>query len=86
MPEGVEGGMRMSAAIYCRVGRSENLEKNMIDQKIKERILAIRETGLTIMFDIHTVQRIASEMEFWELVIFLEEHKEEYVQFILTGE
>lgn len=85
MPEGV-GGQSMSAAIYCRVGRSENLEKNMMDQKIKEQILAIRETGLTNMFDIHTVQRIAGEMEFWELVIFLEEHKEEYVQFILTGE
>lgn len=57
-----------------------------MDTRIKEQILAIRETGLTNMFDIHTVQRIASEMEFWELVIFLEEGKEDYIHFVLTGE
>lgn len=57
-----------------------------MDARIKEQILAIRETGLTNMFDIHRVQRIASEMEFWELVIFLEECKEDYIHFILTGE
>lgn len=57
-----------------------------MDAKVKEQILAIRETGLTNMFDIHTVQRIASEMEFWELIIFLEENKADYVQFILTGD
>lgn len=56
-----------------------------MDTKVKEQILVIRETGLTNMFDIHTVQRLAYEMEFWELVIFLEECKEDYVQFILTG-
>lgn len=57
-----------------------------MDQKIKEQILAIRETGLTNMFDIYTVQRIADEMLFFELVIFLEENKTDYIQFILTGE
>lgn len=57
-----------------------------MDARVKEQILAIRETGLTNMFDIHTVQRIASEMEFWELVIFLEESKEDYIHFVLTGE
>ena len=53
--------------------------------KIKEQIIAIRETGLTNMFDVNTVQRIAHEMEFYELVIFLEEEKIKYVNFILTG-
>ena len=38
------------------------------------------------MFDINMVQRIANEMDFFELVIFLEENREEYVHFILTGE
>lgn len=38
------------------------------------------------MFDIHVVLRIAHEMQFYELVIFLEEHRSEYVRFILTGE
>ena len=57
-----------------------------MDTRVKEQILVIRETGLTNMFDIYTVQRLAFEMEFWELVIFLEENKDAYVQFILTGE
>ena len=54
--------------------------------KIKEQILAIRDTGLTNMFDVNAVQRIAYEMEFYELVIFLEEEKAKYVKFILNGD
>ena len=54
--------------------------------KIKEQILAIRDTGLTNMFDVNTVQRIAHEMEFYELVIFLDEEKAKYVKFILNGD
>ncbi|EKD8202286.1 DUF5049 domain-containing protein [Listeria innocua] len=54
--------------------------------KIKEQIIAIRDTGLTNMFDVTAVQRIADEMEFYELVIFLEEEKAKYVKFILNGD
>ncbi len=54
--------------------------------KIKEQILAIRATGRTNMFDVPMVQYIANEMHFYELVVYLEEHRKEYVQFILTGE
>ena len=54
--------------------------------KIKEQILSIRDTGLTNMFDVNAVQRIADEMEFYELVIFLEEEKTKYVKFILNGD
>ena len=54
--------------------------------KIREQILAVRKTGRTNMFDVHVVLRIANEMRFYELVIFLEEHRSEYVRFILTGE
>jgi hypothetical protein len=57
-----------------------------MDSKVKEQILAIRKTGLTNMFDTLAVQRIAHEMNFFELVVFLEEHKDEYARFILTGE
>ncbi|MDD4688522.1 MAG: DUF5049 domain-containing protein [Eubacteriales bacterium] len=53
---------------------------------IKEQILAVRATGLTNMFDTLAVQRIANDMNFYELVIFIEEHRKEYVHFILTGE
>ena len=55
-------------------------------QKIKEQILAIRDTGLTNMFDIGMVQRLAYERDFYELVLYLEDHRSEYVHFILTGE
>ena len=53
---------------------------------MKEQILIIRETGITNMFDLPVVQRLAYERDFFELVIFLEEHPKEYVHFILTGE
>ena len=55
-------------------------------EKIKEQILAVRDTGLTNMFDVNTVQRIAYDMGFYELVVYLEEHRREYTHFILTGE
>lgn len=55
-------------------------------EKIQEHILTIRATGRTNMFDIYAVQSIAHEMQFYELVIFIEEHRSEYVRFILTGE
>ena len=55
-------------------------------QKIKEQILATRETGLTNMFDVNMVQRLAYERDFYELVNDLEEHRKEYVRFIMTGE
>ena len=54
--------------------------------KIREQILAVRNTGYTNMLDVPRVQNIANEMRFYELVIFLEEHRSEYVHFILTGE
>ena len=55
-------------------------------EKIREQILAVRKTSRTNMFDIPMVQYIANEMRFYKLVIFLEEHRNEYVHFILTGE
>ena len=54
--------------------------------KIREQILAVRNTGLTNMFDLNAVQRIAYDMDFYELVNFIEEEKTAYVHFILTGE
>lgn len=55
-------------------------------EAIKEQILAIRDTGLTNMLDVNTVQRLAYERDFYELVVYLEENRKEYVHFILTGE
>ena len=53
---------------------------------IREQILAIRDTGLTNMFDVPMVQRLANDRGYYELVCYLEEHRREYVHFIMTGE
>lgn len=66
-------------------GEDECRKITEIDDTIIEQILDIRDAGLTNMFDINTVQRIAFENNYYELVTFIEEHKKEYVQFIMTG-
>ena len=55
-------------------------------EKVRDQILAIRDTGLTNLFDLPMVQRLAYERGFYELVLWLEEHRKEYVHFIMTGE
>jgi len=57
-----------------------------MDDKVREQILAVRDTGRTNMFDVCMVQVIANEMNFYELVCYLEDHQKEYIHFILTGE
>ena len=58
----------------------------MMGPKVKEQILLIRDTGLTNMFDLPMVQRLAYERGCYELVLYLEDHREEYVHYILYGE
>ena len=53
--------------------------------KIREQILAIRDGGLTNMFEVTTVQHLAYENGYYKLVCYLEEHRQEYVHFILTA-
>lgn len=55
-------------------------------EEVKEQILAVRDTGRTNMLDSNMVQIIANEMHLFELVIFIEENREAYGRFILTGE
>ena len=57
-----------------------------LTEKVREQILAIRDTGLTNMFDIPMVQRLAFDRGYYELVTFLGEHRREYAHFIMTGE
>lgn len=57
----------------------------MMSEAVKEQILAVRNTALTNMFDVPAVQKIASDMGYYELVLFLEENRNTYVQFILMG-
>lgn len=55
-------------------------------EEIRNEILAIRDTGRTNMLDVPTVQRIAYELEYFDLVMFIEEHRKDYIHFIFTGE
>lgn len=56
-----------------------------MDEIVKEQILAIRDSGVINMLDIYGVQRIAYERDFYELVLFIEENKQSYWNFIMTG-
>lgn len=56
-----------------------------MDEVVREQIMAIRDSGETNMLDTRAVQLIANREEFYELVVYLEDHRREYVSFILTG-
>ena len=57
-----------------------------MNETIFTQIMDIRDSGRVNMFDIPSVQRMAFEMGFYELVCFIEEERAAYVRFILTGE
>lgn len=57
-----------------------------MNPKVREEIEIIRDSGLTNMFDLPMVQRLAFERNFFELVLFIEERRDEYIRFILHGD
>lgn len=57
-----------------------------MDEKVKAQLLEVRASGKSNMLDLPMVQRIAFEMDFYELVMFIEEHKSEYIRFIFHGD
>ena len=57
-----------------------------MNEKIVSQIMDIRDSGRVNMFDIPSVQRVAFESGFYELVCFIEENRAAYVRFLLTGE
>ncbi len=79
----------LKAAVYLRVGTAEQLQNGKgsitMTETIKKQILAIRATGETNMFDVNRVQHIANRKGYYELVVYLEGHRKEYANFILTG-
>lgn len=54
-------------------------------QTVRDQLMAIRDSGETNMLDVPMVQRLAFDHEYYELVSFIEEHKESYVTFIMRG-
>ncbi len=55
-------------------------------ETIKQQIMAVRDSGETNMLDTRMVQYIANREGFYELVIYIEDHRKEYAHFIFTGE
>ena len=54
-------------------------------QTVRDQILAIRDSGETNMFDVPMVQQIANRKGYYELVLFLIDHRKEYANFIMKG-
>ena len=63
----------------------DRVKKMLMTDKVFRSILAIRDSGDSNMFDIHTVQRLAYDQEMYELVMYIEEHPREYFHFIMYG-
>ena len=61
-------------------------ERYIIPDKVVFQILQIKSEGRFNMFAVVDIQREAYINNFFELVVFLEEHKTQYVNFILTGQ
>jgi hypothetical protein len=55
-------------------------------EKIVDQIRAIRDSGITNMFDALSVQHEANRLGYFELVILIEEDPEGYARFIFTGD
>ena len=70
---------------FCRYA-SYYAEPGLITDKLREQILDIRDSGKYSMFDIYGVQREAYYNDYFELVLFIDEHKKEYLEFILNRE
>lgn len=60
-------------------------EEGFITDTLMQQIITIRCLGKVNMLDTLGVQRQAYESDFYELVVFLEDHKKEYTEFIMTG-
>lgn len=55
-------------------------------ETIRQQIMAVRDSDEANMLDTRMVQYIANREGFYELVIYIEDHRKEYAHFIFTGE
>jgi len=68
------------------VAYGEDLVTKMImDERVFRQLMDIRDSGETNMFDLNKVQRLAYDKGYYELVCYIEDHRKEYVHFILGG-
>lgn len=54
-------------------------------ETVKRQIEAIRKSGETNMLDANMVQWIANRNHYYELVIFIEEYRKEYIKYLFSG-
>jgi len=60
--------------------------KPLIDDKVFDQIMEVRDSGRCNMCSVKEVQYHAYHMNLYELVNLIEEHPNEYFHFILTGD
>ena len=67
---------------------TQSSEMRALDNRelLKQQILAIRDSGRTNMFDINYVKYLASEQDFLELVLLIDEKPSKYYEFIIKGD
>ena len=63
----------------------DRVKKMIMTDKVFRQLLEIRDSGETNMFDTAMVQRLAFDRGLFELVCYIEDHKKEYVHFIMYG-
>ena len=54
-------------------------------QTVRDQLMKVRDSGESNMLLVPAVQRIAFDHEYYELVLFIEDHRDSYVTFIMTG-
>ena len=64
---------------------ADRVKKMTMTDKAFRQLLAVRDSGKTNMLDTNMVQRIAYDNDFFDLVIYIEEHRKEYAHFIMFG-
>jgi len=58
-----------------------------IDDIVRKQIMAVRKSpDAPNMFDVNAVMRIANREKYFDLVVFIMEHRREYSNFVLTGD
>ncbi len=63
----------------------DSVRKLIMTDKVFRSLMAIRAGGKSNMLDYRTVQRLAYEAGYYELVMYIEEHTKEYIHFIMYG-
>ena len=84
--EGYESAGLDTKILYEAAERAGWKGEPAIDAKVFEQIMAIRKhPQCPNMFDINAVMQLANAEGYYDLVVYLMDHRREYAQFILTG-